>query len=432
MVKPVDSRIAKLTELFNNPESKVGTSRLFYKGEPRNFDVHEIDLDYLVFNRHNGRFESEMQTWQREQDIGEREYTPEIHEKIKDILWNSNRSRNKHTLQDLKVKHQLRPGIVSLDGVVIDGNRRFMLLHEISPRRPFQAVILPDEYYKNEKEIVRLETEFQIGEDSKLDYGPLEKYLKVKRLREWFEPDEIAAMMAIKESKIAEYEEIMRYMDDFLEYIECAGLYKLLNNVDGSSKEGMFVDLYRDINRIDAGATIPWEVKKRDKASLLATHFDFIRLGSGVLAGKDYREISFNSRGKETFFANEPIWRKFRERVEAAVEPGNEKVGSLDEFFEASDYPVRSEAAEAREAAWRNAVKGPLEGAFNQAHNELEAEVDRNEPRKLLQRAMAQLERIDYERDAFLEDEQNEDLIKQIHSLSYQMKRRFDRAGVRY
>ena len=64
---------------------------------------------------------------------------------------------------------------------------------------------------------------------------------------------------------------------------------------------------------------------------MLSTHVDFIRLGSGVLAGKDYREISFNSRGKETFFANEHIWRKFRERVEAAVGPGNEKDGSLDE-----------------------------------------------------------------------------------------------------
>ncbi len=427
MVLPVKSRIEKLTELLNDPQKKTGTSRLFYKGQPKTFDVFEIDLDFLVFNRHNGRFESEMQTWQREQDIGEREYTDEIHEKIKSILWESNRARNKHTLQDLKTKHQLRPGIVSLDGVVIDGNRRFMLLHEITPRRPFQAVILPDEYYKNEKEIVRLETEFQIGEDSKLDYGPLEKYLKVKRLSSWFEHDEIAEMMAIKEGKVAEYEDIMGYMDDFLEYIECAGLYKLLNNIDGSSKEGMFVDLYRDMKRVDAGATIPWEVKKKDKAALLATHFDFIRLGSGVLAGKDYREISFNSRGKETFFAKEAIWRKFRERLEAAVEPGNEKVGSLDEFFEASDYPTRSEAAEAREEAWRSAVKGPMEGAFNQAHNELEAEVDRGEPRKLLQRAMAQLERVDYEGDSFLDDALNEDLIKQIHSLSYQMKRRFDR-----
>ena len=86
MVLQVESRIEKLTELLNNPKSKVGTSRLFYNGGPRDFDVYEIDLDYLVFNRHNGRFESEMQTWQREQDIGEREYTEEIHEKIKDIL----------------------------------------------------------------------------------------------------------------------------------------------------------------------------------------------------------------------------------------------------------------------------------------------------------------------------------------------------------
>jgi hypothetical protein len=56
--------------------------------------------------------------------------------------------------------------------MVIDGNRRAMLLRRLTPNQYFEGVILPDAYYENEKEkeIVRLETEYQIGEDSKLDY----------------------------------------------------------------------------------------------------------------------------------------------------------------------------------------------------------------------------------------------------------------------
>jgi hypothetical protein len=58
-----------------------------------------------------------------------------------------------------------------------------MLLRRIGGASKYiEAVILPDEYHEDEKAIVRLETEYQIGEDAKLDYGPLEKYLKVKRL----------------------------------------------------------------------------------------------------------------------------------------------------------------------------------------------------------------------------------------------------------
>ena len=70
-------------------------------------------------------------------------------------------------------------------------------------------MILPDDYYADEKAIVRLETEFQIGEDSKLDYGALEKYLKVKRLRAWYEVDEIATMMAVSEGDVNKYIAIM-------------------------------------------------------------------------------------------------------------------------------------------------------------------------------------------------------------------------------
>ena len=107
----------------------------------------------------------------------------------------------KRTLQDLGRKGQQRPGIVTLDGVIIDGNRRAMLLRRLegktNEKQYFEAIILPDAYDENEKEIVRLETQYQLGEDAILDYGPLEKYLKAKRLKETLGIDvpEIAQLM---------------------------------------------------------------------------------------------------------------------------------------------------------------------------------------------------------------------------------------------
>lgn len=428
MVLPVEVRVDKLKALRDSGKA-IGKTKLFYKGHPETFDVFQVDLDLLVFNRHNGRIESEMLTWQLEHDLGEREYTDEVHKRIADFLWKTNVERNKHTLEDLTVKQQQRPGIISLDGVLIDGNRRAMLLQRIQPRRTFEAVILPDTYYADEKSIVRLETEFQIGEDSKLDYGPLEKYLKVKRLRGWYEVEEIAQMMAVTDGEVRKLEAIMKLMDDYLEHIDCAGLYTMLKEPDGSSKEGMFVDLYLDLKRIDSGnAVIPWVVGKMDRLALRTTQFDYIRLGSGVLDGKDYREISHNAKGQESFFAKEGIWRTFRERHKQAVASGDEAVGTLQEFLAQNPNSLsRSEAAIARESQWRKTVSGPMKGNFNQAHNELEAEVDKDEPRKLLERALAQLSRVDYGGDAFVKDQANEGLVKSINKLAYEMKRRFDR-----
>ena len=198
MVLPASDRAARLRSLREDKAKVVGSQKLFYKGATQPFDVYQIDLDWLVYNRHNGRIESEMLTWEFDHDVGDQDYTQEVHDRIGKFLWETNVERNRHTLKDIEAKQQQRPGIVSLDGVIIDGNRRAMLLGRITPRRAFEAVILPDEYYENQKEIVRLETEYQIGEDSKLDYGPLEKYLNVKRLSRvlGYEIEEIADMMS--------------------------------------------------------------------------------------------------------------------------------------------------------------------------------------------------------------------------------------------
>lgn len=46
----------------------------------------------------------------------------------------------------------------------------------------FKAVILPESATK--KDILQLETSFQMGEDEKVDYNPIEKYLKCKDLED--------------------------------------------------------------------------------------------------------------------------------------------------------------------------------------------------------------------------------------------------------
>src|SRR3546814_6892560 len=79
----------------------------------------------------NGRIEAEMLTWEQENAAPIGTYDDELHGKIGAFLWDSNKGRNKATLADLTSKGQQKPGIVSLDGVIIDGNRRAMLLRKL-------------------------------------------------------------------------------------------------------------------------------------------------------------------------------------------------------------------------------------------------------------------------------------------------------------
>jgi hypothetical protein len=434
MVLPASVRSEKLRALRADETKVTGSQKLFYKGNTSTFDVYQIDLDWLIYNRHNGRIESEMLTWEAEHQIGPDAYDDEIHKRIEDFIWNTNVERNKHTLNDLKEKQQQRPGIVSLDGVIIDGNRRAMLLGRLSgARRYFEAVILPDEYYENEKEIVRLETQYQIGEDAKLDYGPLEKYLKVKRLKDHldYDEDEIADMMSVNPSDVQRLVGIMALMDEYLDHIQCPGLYSMLKEEDGT-KEGMFVDLYLDLRR-RSSPSLAWPVEDLDFTELKAIQFDYVRCGTGLFeGGKDYRKISHDKKGEKSFFGKEEIWKAFRDEHYKNVGPITEAIPTLDEYMaQHPDYQSRSDAAAARENEWKEKAGGKLFGNYNRHRNKLEAQINANKPRELLERAVEALRNVDYHINSFVMDAGNEALVKEINSLAYEMKRRFDRPNRR-
>lgn len=209
MVLAADVRRQKLQQLRQNSEQAAEHQKLYYRAQTQSFPVFRIDLDALIYNRHNGRLEAEMLTWEREHTASPGVYDDQLHELIEGFLWKSSVRANEQTMKDLQLKQQQRAGIVSADGVIIDGNRRAMLLRRIErdtkQKQYFEAIILPDAYAENEKEIVRLETQYQLGEDAKVEYGPLQKYLHVKRLKRGLgiEESEIAKLMNETEGRIA-------------------------------------------------------------------------------------------------------------------------------------------------------------------------------------------------------------------------------------
>ena len=133
MVLSTETRIQKLGGL-REPEKDQVVQKLFYRGANRTLKVSTIDLDYLIYNRHNGRLEAEMLTWEQENVVSPYAYDDDLHDKIDQLLWDSAPQKNKQTLSDLSDKGQQRPGIVSLDGVIIDGNRRAMILRRIEKK----------------------------------------------------------------------------------------------------------------------------------------------------------------------------------------------------------------------------------------------------------------------------------------------------------
>lgn len=434
MVLSTDVSRSKLTDIRASGESQ-GKQKLYYMGETQSFDVYRIDLDHLIYNRHNGRIEAEMLTWEQENAAPIGTYDDELHEKIGTFLWDSNKGRNKATLADLTSKGQQKPGIVSLDGVIIDGNRRAMLLRKLEgeskSKQYFDAIILPHAYADNQAEIVRLETQYQLGEDAKVEYGPLQKYLHARRLHDDLNisVEEIDTLMGESRGNTKKLLEIMQLMDDYLEHIGCPKLYLMLKDSDGT-KEGMFVDLHADLKRIEIGkAKIPWAFDPDiDPLQLRLIQFDYIRLGDFADAKKVYREISHQGKDRN-FFANKDIWEQFRDSHSAEIDPITMEMGTLEAYIAADPdaFATKIDAARARDKAWSAKVSAPMKRNFGQSSYKLNLATEVLKPGEYLKRAKDQLDKIDLDSEGLLSSAENEALAVEIGRIAFNIKKRFDR-----
>ena len=225
-----ETRRLKLIEIQNNRDNVVMTGiPLHYKGSVHRCNVYRIPLSLLIYNKYNGRIVMEVKSYERQYRTldAERDVDRKI---IEDFLYYSKEDRNEKTMESLLRLTQQKHGIVTDDGVIIDGNRRARLLNKLYHEREelgftfqevehcqyFLAIILPEK--GEEKDLQQLETIYQMGEDAKLDYNPIGKYLKCSDLkRVGFSNKDISEFMGEKESQIADRLAILELMEDFLD-----------------------------------------------------------------------------------------------------------------------------------------------------------------------------------------------------------------------
>lgn len=414
-------REQKLQEI-KEKDNPVDTKRMMYRGETKAMEAYLIDVEYLIFNQYNGRIGTHVKTYEKEHGPIDAA-TKEGEELIAKFLWDSKRQRNKETLKDLKEKGQMLPGIVTKDGVIIDGNRRCMLLKKIEHNGPtyFTAVILDDTIGDNPREIRALETTFQMGIDEKVDYNPIEKYLKCRDLlkEDGFTKEAIARMMGEKPSDIEKYCEILELMEDYLATYGYEGMYTLLND---ESVEGPFVDLRRYLKKQASGSPRgrDWSPEKEDIAVLRDIYFDYIR--AEFRTAHYIRNIGDPSKGKG-FFSNKRIWEDFSKEYQEKIEPINEKEKSFEDFCAERPDLEKREAIKQRDLAWKNEVGTPhsdrsrMNTLLRYTSRKLEDHREATSPMELLKRAKSTLDEINPEIDSF-QGKMIKDISHQIRKLA--------------
>lgn len=424
-----EQRAAKLKEIIEDSANCVSQGvALRYQGETRRVNVYKIPLEFLIYNKYNGRISSSVKAYEYKNHPLNPENTADA-ATIEKYLWDSKPDRNRRTMDDIVENGQLRHGIVTADGTIIDGNRRASLLNrayrdreqygykptEVERCRYFLAVILPQS--ATPRDIQQLETTYQMGEDDKLDYNPIEKYLKCQDLKDLgFGDDEIAKMMGRNKSDIAKWISTLPLMKEYLEYYGYDEMYPMLEQLE---------DLFLTLNKAlkdwrDRGAlarNCNWEYRDIDVDDLKIVCFDYMRYGQ---EGKEFRRIC--KPGKEgAIFQDEGIWKSFQEVHFKAMNEVEEP--SVDEVL--AEYPNQDsiDVLKGRDARWKSNVEDRLKKNLKYNLSRLDDKIDDAKPREILTKIKDLLANIDTNKDGFYDDPEVAELVCDINRSTYHLKR---------
>ena len=224
----------------------VGSKKMNIKGQVRNMDVYRIPINKLYYNDKNDRIATWISKYEAENGSIRNLSIDEYNNQIQEYIIKSDKQRFDSTMNNIKNFTQLVPGVVFIDGRVIDGNRRFTCLRKLfqdtgdQAYAYFDAVILNNEI--SDKEIKLMELVLQHGEEGKVDYNPIEKLVGIYRdiiKDKLFDVKEYANSIDAKESEVEKSVQLALLMADFLEHINAPEQFYIARElqIDGPLNE---------------------------------------------------------------------------------------------------------------------------------------------------------------------------------------------------
>ena len=204
------------------------TRKVTLDGRTDAYPVYRVRLDWLFYNDQNDRIATWISQYRSQHDgkapdPAQRESYNEI---IEQFIVESNPDAIRKTQTNIEMVDQREPGVVLADGRIIDGNRRFTCLRRLAQKSEhfnyFETVILDRNIEHSAKQIKMLELAIQHGEESKVDYNPIDRlvgiYNDVVRTG-LLTVDEYARSTNESVADVNRRIEIAKLMVEFLEFI---------------------------------------------------------------------------------------------------------------------------------------------------------------------------------------------------------------------
>lgn len=217
------------------------TRKLTIDGVTSAYPVYRVRLDQLYYNDQNDRISTWISKYKAEHDDqGPSTIQRDDYNKlIETFIVESNPDSIRKTQNNIELVDQREPGVVLVDGRVIDGNRRFTCLRRLAAKNDkfnyFETVILDRNIESSAKQIKLLELSIQHGEESKVDYNPIDRLVGIYNDiidTKMLSVEEYARSTNESVAEVRHKVELANLMIDFLDFINAPKQFYLARDME--------------------------------------------------------------------------------------------------------------------------------------------------------------------------------------------------------
>lgn len=373
------------------------TKKITINGHTEIYPVYKVNIDYLYFNDQNDRIATWISEYKANNNISKLDITDResYNNIIHKFINQSNPKAIDQTQTNIEMVDQREPGVILSDGRVIDGNRRFTCLRNLSKKNArfnyFETVILEASLENNAKEIKMLELMIQHGEESRVDYNPIDRLVGVYNdlvENKLLTPKEYANSINKSESEVNKQIELSKLLVEFLEMINAPKQFYIARDMD---LNGPLVELYGILNKIKD------EEKREDAKNAAFINFLVQPQGDMTRFIRKVKTVASSSY--------------LDEYLEEQIEIAEQVIEELPPIGKMNNKVIKEKFRSNED------VKESLERSLTKAEAKAKSKESRNRPLQILFKIGDMLETVDTNIFMKLKEEELSEIISKIDNL---------------
>jgi|LWDU01.1.fsa_nt_gi hypothetical protein len=344
------------------------------RGEKINLVVYKLPIEILYYNIRNGRFAAEYRNEVKKEGGILSPEKKEDAKKIQNLLWRLNVNDSEDTYEDILQRGQWRPGIITEDGYVIDGNRRMAILSKLftdTGNDEFKFIKvgrLPSNIEKTD--LWKLEAGLQLGREEIVKYGPMNELLKLEeaKMLEISNEEIVHVLYGFDDVKIIEAKlDILELIKKYLIHIGKPENFKLTED-----KVEHFKELQKIVRAYGSPKDGGVNLSPDERIAIRNAVFCLINQGTPHMQ-----------------------LRKIEKMIKRQLNDALDSITSLVEDCESVGNVSISE--DDLEDDLEDEEFNPIKVKFTNATDILDADINKNQISELLRKAVVNLDAIDYQ-----------------------------------